>query len=202
MGQNESRRRLQRLVQLALLIALLLVLSFTPLGYLHLGIAEITLLAVPVAIGANRLGPSGGALLGAVFGLTSFAQCFGTSTFGVTLLSIQPVFTAVMCIVPRILCGWLAGLAFRLLARRGHTGLPVQMGAALCCSLGNTVLFTGTFLLLFGRSDYVLGLRAGKGLLLFAAGFIGVQGLIEAAVCCLMGGAISFALQKALKRME
>ena len=66
-----------KMVQMAILIAVLLVMSFTPLGYLHIGPLSISLLTIPVVIGAMLIGPGAGAVLGAVFGITSFAQCFG-----------------------------------------------------------------------------------------------------------------------------
>ena len=65
----------RELTLLGLLTAVLLVMSFTPLGYLNIGPLAITLNMIPVAIGAIALGPTGGAILGGVFGMTSFLQC-------------------------------------------------------------------------------------------------------------------------------
>ena len=56
--------RVRTMTQLALLLALLLILSYTPLGYLPVGPLVLSLLSVPVAIGAMLLGPLGGAVLG------------------------------------------------------------------------------------------------------------------------------------------
>ena len=67
------------MVQMAILIAIMIILAFTPLGYLKFGLIEITLMVIPVAVGAIVLGPLCGAILGGVFGLTSFIQCFGFS---------------------------------------------------------------------------------------------------------------------------
>ena len=95
-----SRQKLVRLVLTALLTALIIVMAFTPLGYLKSGAIEITFIPVPIVIGAVLLGPAGGAFLGAVFGITSFIQCFGMSTFGVALFSVSPLRTAIVCISP------------------------------------------------------------------------------------------------------
>ena len=90
----KATEKTRRLTQLALLVAIMLVLAFTPLGYLKLGPAlEITFMTIPVAVGAILLGPASGAFLGGVFGLTSFIQCFGMSQFGATLLGIDAVRT-------------------------------------------------------------------------------------------------------------
>ena len=63
------------LTEMGLLIALILLLAFTPLGYIKTLGLEITLIVVPVAVGAVVLGPTAGALLGFIFGVTSFIQC-------------------------------------------------------------------------------------------------------------------------------
>ena len=74
---NKKRVDTRRMVLLAMLSCILLVMSFTPLGYLPIGPLAISLNMIPVAIGAVALGPGGGAFLGAVFGITSCLQCVG-----------------------------------------------------------------------------------------------------------------------------
>lgn len=77
-----ATEKTRKLVQMAILIAVMLILAFTPLGYLKVGAIEITFMTIPVVVGAIILGPAAGAVLGGVFGLTSFIQCFGMSAFG------------------------------------------------------------------------------------------------------------------------
>ena len=109
----EKQKGTHRLVQLALLVAVELVMTYTPLGYLHVGPLSITFLMVPVVLGSILAGPSAGALLGGVFGLTSFAQCFGAEAFGVVLMGISPLRTFLVCVPTRILAGWLPGVIFQ-----------------------------------------------------------------------------------------
>ena len=85
----KQNKKMRQMVQLAVLTAILLVMAFTPLGYLKLGPLSITFLTLPVAVASVVLGPQAGLIMGAVFGLTSFFQCFGMDEFGVTLLSIS-----------------------------------------------------------------------------------------------------------------
>ena len=63
------------MVELALMIAIIIIMSLTPLGYIRTPGLSITLLTVPVAVGAVLLGPTGGAICGLAFGLTSFYIC-------------------------------------------------------------------------------------------------------------------------------
>ena len=106
----------RRLVLLSVLCAILLVMSFTPLGYLNIGPLAISLNMIPVAIAAVAMGPVEGAILGGMFGITSFVQCLGiggTSAMGVILFEISPVLAFVQRFVPRVRAGLLAGLAYK-----------------------------------------------------------------------------------------
>jgi len=200
------------IAQFALLCAIIVLMAFTPLGYLRVGIIEATLLMIPVALGAIRLGPLYGGLLGAVFGATSFAQCFGVSPFGTMLFSIDPLATFVVCLVPRILMGVLVALIYRALAgRHRNADLPalsddqpsrsrdnLALGGAFASSaLLNTILFVTLFLLLFGRSQFVTELASGKPLLAFIASLIGLNGIAELVVATTAGTAIGAAVQRA-----
>ena len=51
----KTRTNIRWLTQLALLVAILLVLNYTPLGYLQIGPLAASLLTVPVAIGAMTI---------------------------------------------------------------------------------------------------------------------------------------------------
>ena len=79
----------QTLTRVALLCAVLLLMSFTPLGYMPLGPFAVTFLTIPVIVGALTSGPAIGALLGLVFGITSFINAF-SNAMGTVLLNINP----------------------------------------------------------------------------------------------------------------
>ena len=112
----------KQLTLLGLMTALLLLMSFTPLGYLNIGPLAITFNVIPVAVSALALGPVGGLIAGSVFGLTSFLQAIGVggvSMLGSTLFSINPFFSILLCFVPRMLDGFLLGYIFRSVLRHG-----------------------------------------------------------------------------------
>ena len=79
---QNKKNKTRKLTQMALLTAIILLMAFTPLGYLRTGVVEITFIMIPVVVGAILMGPGAGAILGGVFGLTSFIQCFGMSALG------------------------------------------------------------------------------------------------------------------------
>lgn len=191
-------QKVLRLAMLGLFTALILVLSFTPLGYLKAGPVEITFIVIPVAVGAVLLGPSGGAILGAVFGMTSFIQAIsGMSAFGAALMSVNGFYTFLMCLVPRVLMGWLAGVVFKAVAGDGENGRRQIIGCGAAClaaPLLNTILFISFMLLFFWKSGYIQGMANGLNILPFVFAFVGINGLIEMLSCLVLGTAISKAL--------
>ena len=193
-----SKEKIRRMVETAVLMALILVLSFTPLGYLKIGTVSITFIMIPVAIGAIMEGPGTGAFLGMVFGATSFIQCFGMDAFGTTLLGINPVFTFITCMVPRVLMGWLCGWIFRWLRPVDKNGIVGSAVASLSGAVLNTVLFISFLLLFFGSSEYIqnFGINVWEILTVL---FV-INAAVEAAVCLVVGTAVSVALLRTFKR--
>ena len=199
---NTHASRTRYLVELALMVAIIFVMAFTPLGYFQTMGLSITFLTVPVAVGAMILGPVGGAICGLAFGITSFMQCFGMGAFGTMLFSINPLGTAFVCIVPRILEGWLTGLIFKAIRQKMKNG--AYLVASLACPFLNTLFFMSALVLIFYHTDYIQGFVTSLGVsnpFTFVLAFVGAQGLIEAVVCFILAGAISRALSAALHRI-
>lgn len=186
------------MARLAILTAIIFILGLTKLGYIQFGVIEITTVLIPVAIGAIILGPGAGAFLGAMFGLTSFIQCFGMSPFGAALLAVNPILTFITCMIPRILCGWLAGLVFKAFSNFKGKGAKILSFpvSALSCAVFNTVFFVISFMLLFSSTSFMTELRAGRALMPFLAWFVGLNGLVEAIVCFIVAAAVAKALAK------
>ena len=189
----------RELTLLGLLTALLLTMSFTPLGYLNIGPLAISLNMIPVAIAAVALGPSGGAVVGGVFGMTSFLQCLGiggTSAMGVILFEINPFFAFVQRFIPRLLTGLLAGLLHQGLKKtklRSLAGFITGFAAAFL----NTLLFMSALILLFGNTEYVQGLIAGRNIIVFVCAFVGVNAVVEMLASTAVTGVVCKALEKA-----
>ena len=113
-----------QLTILGLMSGILFLMAYTPLGYLNVGPLAVTFNVIPVAICAIVLGPTGGAVAGAVFGLTSYMQAMGiggVSALGSALFQISPVLTAIQCFVPRILDGICLGLIYRVVHKKANT---------------------------------------------------------------------------------
>lgn len=192
-----------KLTLTAIFLAIIVVMSFTPIGYLKVGTVEISLLAIPVAMGAALLGVGGGALLGLAFGVTSLIQCFGMSAFGTTLMGISPALTVILCIVPRVLVGVASALVYKVLKKKNVQANISSLASFLTAAVVNTVLFVGLFIAFFGKTDFYAGLEttfATTGVIAFFAAFVGVNGIVEAVASALVGGALGTVIKKIEKQ--
>lgn len=207
-AEREKKARKKKILDLTtmgLFTALIIIMAFTPLGFLKIGAVEISFIMIPVVLGGILLGPWYGAALGGIFGIMSFIQCFGMSTFGVAMMGISPVRAAVVCILTRIVAGFVPALVFSIVKNFDKKkifscGLASFLGAAL-----NTVLFVGTFIALFWSTELGASLSeqlGAKNVLAFGAAFAGVNALVEAAVCIVVGTAAGKALLTVQKRMR
>ena len=202
-----KKNQIRKMAQLAILIAIMLIFAFTPLGYFKTAGVEITFMVLPVAIGAIVIGPAGGAILGGVFGITSFVQCFGTSPFGAMLLGINPIFTFITCLVPRVLCGWIAGWIFRALQKVDKTKLVSYCTAALSTALLNTVFFILSIVVFFWKNETFTTTMISWGFSLdsfwvFVVAFVGLNGLIEAIVNFVVAAAVGKAVVRYVDKAE
>ena len=195
----KTRLKPRELTLLGLLTAILLVMSYTPMGYLNIGPLAITLNMIPVAVSAVALGPFGGAVTGSVFGMTSFLQCLGiggTSGMGVILFEINPLFAFIQRFVPRMLTGLLTGYIFQAARKLG-----VKNAASYICGFAaaflNTALFMASLVLLFGNTEYIQNLIGGRNVLVFICTFVGVNAVLEMVVSTFVTGVLGVTLEKA-----
>ena len=189
------------LTQNAVLASIVVLMAFTPIGYLRIGAVEMTFIMIPVAVGAITLGEKSGAFLGLVFGVSSFIQCFGMSPFGAALLQINPIFTFIMCIVPRVLMGYLCGAIYKLLAK-AKKGIAVII-ASFSAPVINTILFIASLMIFFGKTDFIMGMRAGtENLMAFLIAFVGLNGVMEIVTTTLIAPPVALAVEKAVRKFK
>lgn len=196
MGKKFSARQL---ALLGLLTGVLLLMAYTPLGYLNLGPLAITFNIIPVALAAIALGPAGGAIIGAVFGITSFLQCIGvggSSAMGVALFAINPFLAFIQRFAPRLLDGFLLGYIFRGVKKVSNVHFSCFV-TGFCSAFLNTLLFMTALAVLFGNTSYIQGLVGGRSMIAFLCAFVGINAVCEIFASTIITGAVGFALFKA-----
>ncbi|MDR1629526.1 MAG: ECF transporter S component [Oscillospiraceae bacterium] len=192
----------QDLVLTSILIALMLVMYAVPfLGFIPLGFMNATLMHIPVIVGAILLGPKAGALLGGVFGFTSFLKA--TFQPNATSFVFSPLYAVgdlhgtgwslIVCFVPRILIGVVAYYVYRFLRRwfagaRAAAFVPLA-GAGIAGSLTNTILVMNFIYLFFGRQYAQATARSFDVLYKAILSIIAVNGVPEAIVAAVVTAA-------------
>ena len=185
---------------LGLMVAILLLMAYTPLGYLNIGPLAISFNMIPVAISAITMGPAGGAVAGAVFGLTSFGQCIGIgglSGMGAALFAINPTLAFIQRFLPRLVDGILLGYIFQGMRKKTKNIYVSCAVTGFLSAFLNTLFFMGLLVGLFGNTEYVQGLMGGKNVIVFICTFVGVNAVCEMLSATVVTGAVGAALCKA-----
>ena len=203
---NQTKKLdVRTLTQLAILVAIELVMKLIGLGSVPVGPLYMSFLTVPIAVGAIVLGPVAGAILGGVFGLVSFMDAIkGASIMTSSLLAVSPVHTFILCFGMRVLMGVCVGFVYCGMARVCRRRVVNCFVTSLAAPLLNTLFFMGYIVLAFYQTDYVQSLVFAKGAsnpLMFVVLLVGVQGVVEAIVCSVTGTAIGTALLRVTGRM-
>lgn len=188
---TNTSTKVREITLTAILAAIILLMAFTPLGYLRIGPMSITFLVIPVVIGGMTLGPVRGAFLGAVFGATSLAQCFMGDVSGAAMFSANAVGTVIACFVPRILIGVVAGCLFPFLLKTTKKGGIAFIVTAVAGTLTNTVLFVTLVVAFF--KDSVLG---GGAFWTIFVSFFSVNVAVELIVGVVVSAALSAVLDR------
>ncbi|MBQ7937510.1 MAG: ECF transporter S component [Oscillospiraceae bacterium] len=195
--------------KIALFIAIIILLSVTPLGYISLGIINATTIQMPVIIGAVLFGWKKGAFLGGVFGITSLIK--NTVQPNLTSFVFSPFvpvfgeesgsfFAIIISLLPRIMIGIVAAGVFALLSKTKLSAAVKSAAAGFCGSLTNTVLVMGGIYLFFGESYSAAKEMAYETLLATVAATITGTGITEAVISAVACGAVCAALIKYTKK--
>lgn len=199
----KNRKNLNRLVLLALFIAIELAFRLLGLGRVPFGPLNMSFMTVPIAVGAMLLGPLEGLVLGAVFGVCSLWDAInGAGGMTNILFGISAVHTVVLCVGTRALMGLMTGLIFRAVSRIDRTNVVSYFVGAFSAPFLNTLFFMGYIVLAFYQTTYVQELAAKNGAanpLMFIVALVGLQGLVEMIVCTVTAGAVSKGVSRAIK---
>lgn len=195
---TNTRVKTTQITALGLMMAILLLMAYTPLGYLNIGPLAITFNVIPVAISAIVLGPAGGAAAGSIFGLTSFLQCIGIggqSLMGVALFNINPVLAFIQRFVPRLLDGLLLGYIFKGMRKKTNTYISCAV-TGFCSAFLNTVFFMAALVLLFGNTSYLQEMIGGRNIIVFICAFVGINAVCEMIVSTVITAAVGTPLSR------
>ena len=143
--RRNQKQRILYLVQMALLTAVILALHFSGVAIPAFG-TKISLVLIPIALGAMLLGPTAGAILGFIYGMTVFVSLgvLHMDPFTAFLFDHNPVATFLICTVKTTAAGLVAGLVYRALSGK-HSFLAVLLASALVPTINTGVFVIGCF---------------------------------------------------------
>ena len=142
-----QRQKMLKTVQLAMLVALVVVLQIISATIPPIGGVSITLTLVPVVVGAILHGKKGGITLGFFFGLIVLINCItGLDIGGNILWNANPILTALICFVKGILAGFIPALIYDAIkAKNDNISNTKKYVAALFAAISAPIVNTGLF---------------------------------------------------------
>ena len=194
--ENRKNEKVRRIVGLGLFTAIVIVLQFVG-SSIRFGMFSISLVLVPIVVGAAMYGRLAGVWLGFVFGMTALL-----SGDAAAFLVVDPAGAVVTVLAKGMLAGLAAGLVYALL--RGVNPYLAVFAAAAAAPIVNTGVFLAGCRLFFYDTIALWAEGAGFGGNAAAYLFLGLAGgnfLVELAVNMLLSPAI-LRILRAAKRQK
>lgn len=179
---------------MGVLLAIEIIMAFTPLGFVPLGFTKATTIHIPVVIGAIFLGPLAGVILGGAFGILSII--INTVSPALTSFVFSPfitiggaqgnIWSLVIALVPRMLIGIVAYYSYKWVSKIDKTKVIAYATAGVVGSLTNTVLVMSGIYIFFGQQYAAAKEVTFEALFGVIMGIIGVNGIPEAIVAAII----------------
>lgn len=169
--------KIKKLVGIGVFTAIVVVLQLLGGGIKVGGLFSISLVLVPIVVGAAVYGWDAGLWLGFAFGVAVLM-----SGDAAAFMAVDPVGTVLTVLVKGAVCGLGAGLIYKLLSRKSP--LVAALSAALVCPVLNTGIFLIGCKLFFYETVSAWGAAAGfeNAAAYMFLGLAGINFLVEVAV--------------------
>ena len=141
--------KIKRMVGIALLMAMVIVLQFVgsmipPIG----GTVSISLVLIPIVVGAAIYGASAGAILGLTFAVVTIVNCItGADPGGAMVFQANHLLCILVVSGKSVLCGLASGWVYALISPKSR--YVAMLCAAIICPIVNTGVFVTCMLLWF-----------------------------------------------------
>jgi len=140
--------KLVRMAGVALLMAMVVVMQALSGIIPPVGGFSISLVLIPIVLGAAAFGPGAGALLGATFGVVVFVNCITGADPGGQMVFQANAFLCFLVVMGKgTLAGLAAGIFYKIL--QGKNPYIAMLCAAIVCPVVNTGTFIACMLMFF-----------------------------------------------------
>ena len=193
-SKNTKKLEVRKMAIIGVLAAISIMLSMTPLGFIPIGPINLTIMHIPVIIGAVLEGPLVGIIVGLIFGFTSLLRAITMPTI-TNFALINPL----VSILPRVLIGIVAYYVYKLTIKLTKNTCVSGWITGVIGSLVNTIGVLGMIYILYGaRYAEALGKSASAAKTLILT-LIATNGIPEAIVAGFVVSAICVVFNKRKK---
>ena len=205
----------RKMTVIGILSAISIIMSLTPIGYIPINpVMSLTIMHIPVIIGAIVEGPLVGMIIGFVFGMTSLLKAL-TSPSVTNFISLNPL----VSVIPRMLIGLVSYYAYvfisnimdKMVSKKSDKDIKSSKfkisPAAITGIIGtltNTVGYLGMAYILYGQrfaDAYISNNPDASGFspayILF--GLVGANAIPEAILAAIIVGAVATVLKTVKK---
>lgn len=190
-----NQDKIIKLVGIGILTAIVVVLQTMAIA-IRFGVFSITLVLVPIVVGAALYGWKAGAWLGTVFGVVVLFTDAGV------FLAISVPGTIITCVLKGLLAGACAGIVYKALEDKNR--LVAVISSAVVAPVLNTGVFLCGCVLFF--LDTIKEWAAGAGYenvgVYLIIGFVGLNFLVEMAINVVLSSAIVRILNAVLPEIK
>ena len=171
----------KKIVGVGLLTAIVVVLQLVG-SAIHFGPFSISLVLIPIVVGASLYGVLSGAWLGLAFGVTVLA-----SGDAAAFLAIDPVGTVITVLLKGMLAGLAAGAVYKAIENKNKIAATIT--AAIVCPFVNTGVFLAGCSIFF--LDTLKEWAAGTNVFVYIiTGLVGFNFLFELGINLILGPTI------------
>ena len=190
---SKKKTSTRKLTVTGMMIAITMILAYTPLGIIPLQPVSATITHIPTIIIALLEGPIVGAIIGAAFGIVSLIKAL-TQPAGI----LGPYFiNPLVSILPRVLIGIIAGYSYKGFLNVIKNGTLCAVLASALGSLTNTLGAMGMIYVVC-LSDMTQKLGTAAGPVIW--GIITTYGIVEMLAAAVICTTVVLALKKAVYR--
>ena len=145
---KQQNKRILKMVAMAFMMALVFVMQSISGMIPPIGGFSISLVLIPIVLGAAIYGPGAGALLGATFGAIVYINCVtGVDLGGAMVFQANPVLCFLVVMGKGTLAGLASGFVYKLLKNKNP--YLAMLIAAIVCPVVNTGVFVAAMFAFF-----------------------------------------------------
>ncbi len=157
----------------AILAAIVIVLQLFSVVFANFGVNLPSLVLIPIVLAGMLVGPKNATLVGIVFGVIAFVfSATGFDKGGQAMVVMNPVVTAVLCILKGAAAAWASALVYRFIKPSKKSNAVNAILPAMVAPIVNTGIYVAGVVLFFKPMIEALGWNGSNNIIIFVVALI------------------------------